>query len=279
MRSSSSARLISPSGSDDRRRRRRRARPATSAAASASLSAACSRPRLLAQLGPEHLEVGLDDVGRRARPRPPTKRRSLTLSSSSTTSRSRSTARASASGSASDDLGQRLARLDRRGVARGAAHLDDAPRRRHVERHAGVDGRLVGDRPGAQVHALGRRGVDRAHQVLVQLLGDERRERRQQLGDRHERLVQRVVGGQLVGVALALPEAAPAAAHVPVAEVVDELLDGAAGAGGVVGLEAVGDVLDQRVQLAHEPAVDAAAARRAATPSPPGRSGRCWRRA
>ena len=102
----------------------------------------------------------------------------------------------------------------------------------------------------------GRRPVHRAHQVLVQLLGDERRERREQLGHRDERLVERVVGGQLVGVALALPEATPAAAHVPVAEVVDELLDRAAGAGGVVGLEAGGGVLDERVQLADQPAVE-----------------------
>ena len=278
MRSSSSTRLISPSGSvddggavgahggDERRRVR-------------LLERRLQRAQALAELGPEHLEVGLDDVGDE-----------LVLAADEAqvldvelvehdVAEALDGARLGL-GQRHDDLGQRLARLDRRGVARGAAHLDHAPRRRHVERHAGVDGLLVGDRPGAQVHALAAPSAsDRAHQVLVQLLGDERRERREQLGHRDERLVQRVVGGQLVGVALALPEATPAAAHVPVAEVVDELLDRAGGAGGVVGLEAGGDVLDERVELADEPAVEQRPLLDAATPAPPGRTGRCWRRA
>ena len=57
-------------------------------------------------------------------------------------------------------------------------------------------------------------------------------------------------------VYLVSPETAAAAAHVPVAEIVDELLDGAAGAGGVVRLEAVGDGAHERVQLAGQPAVN-----------------------
>jgi len=47
-------------------------------------------------------------------------------------------------------------------------------------------------------------------------------ERGQQLGHCDQALVQRLVGRQLVAVVGAFPEATPAAAHVPVGEVVDE---------------------------------------------------------
>ena len=57
------------------------------------------------------------------------------------------------------------------------------------------------------------------------------------LASGHQALVQREVGGDLVGVGLALPEAAAAAAHVPVGELVHEVGDGPAGGEGVVAVE------------------------------------------
>ena len=84
-------------------------------------------------------------------------------------------------GQRDDHLGERLPRLDGGSVARGASHLDDAPRRRHVEGDAGVDGRLVGHRPRAQVHAIGSRDVGR-RKNSVDFLPHERCKRRHELG-------------------------------------------------------------------------------------------------
>ena len=124
-------------------------------------------------------------------------------------------------------LGQRLAVLDGGPVARRAAELDRAAGDVHVEGDGLVEGGGVGQRPVAQVHALGRGRVDRAHEVLVDLLGHERRVGREQLGERHE--AARTACGRRPACRgrSALPEAPAAAPHVPVGELVDEVLDGA----------------------------------------------------
>ena len=75
----------------------------------------------------------------------------------------------------------------------------------------------------AQVDAL--RLVRRSHEVLIHRLGQERHDRREQLRQRQQHRVQRLIGGQLVVPLVALPEAAAVAADVPVAQlVIDELL-------------------------------------------------------
>ena len=86
--------------------------------------------------------------------------------------------------------------------------------------------------PVGEVHRLVGAG-----EVAVQLVGDERAERREQLRDRRQRLVQRRVRGR-VG---RLPEARPRPAHVPVREVVDELGERLRAAQRVEVLERVGD--------------------------------------
>ena len=88
-----------------------------------------------------------------------------------------------------DGLAQRLAHLHVGLAACRAAELHRAARDRHVELELAVDQCLVGLREVAQVH--GRLG---AVEVAVDLVRDERRERRQQLRHRHERVVQREVG-------------------------------------------------------------------------------------
>ena len=76
-------------------------------------------------------------------------------------------------------------------------------------------------------------GVGRAGKVAVHLVGDERAERRQQLGDREQALVQRRVRGRIGR----FPEARARPAHVPVRKVVDELGQRLRAAQRVEGLE------------------------------------------
>ena len=58
----------------------------------------------------------------------------------------------------------------------------------------------------APVNTGRRRRSDRDHQALIDFLGDERHERRQDLGESHQHLVQRGVGIRLVARVVALPE-------------------------------------------------------------------------
>ena len=68
------------------------------------------------------------------------------------------------------------------------------------------------------------------------------------------------IGGQLVAALLALPEAAPVAADVPVAQlVIDELLRLQAEGHQVVVLERLAGRLDQQLQVGQDPAVDVGA--------------------
>ena len=76
------------------------------------------------------------------------------------------------------------------------------------------------------MHAVGCTFIDAPHEVLVERLGQERRERREHVGQRREALVKRVECGALVVTVGGLPEPAPVAAHVPVRELVHERLDG-----------------------------------------------------
>ena len=85
-----------------------------------------------------------------------------------------------------------------------------------------VDQGRVGLREIAQVDALRFAG---RLEVLIHRLRQERHDRGEQFRQRHQHRVQRLIGGQFVGALFALPEAAPVAADVPVAQlVIDELL-------------------------------------------------------
>ena len=107
----------------------------------------------------------------------------------------------------------------------------------------------VGDGKVGQVHALGGLRLVRAYQVAVYLLGDEGCQRRQQPRQGGEAAVQRGVGRQLVGVVLALPEAAAAAPDVPVGEVLHKALYAATGVGGVVAVQRGGHIGGEQVKL------------------------------
>ena len=96
----------------------------------------------------------------------------------------------------------------------------------------------------------------RAGEVAIDLVGKEGREGRQHLRGDHQRLVQGLVGADLVGVRFGLPEAAPRAADVPVGEVVDKAFDGARRAVGVELLELVGDAPNAEVELRQQPAIE-----------------------
>ena len=121
-------------------------------------------------------------------------------------------------------LGQRLPDLDLDGVPRGRAERDQAQQGVHVGRQVGVDQRLVGLGIVAVMDARAVLGAS-DDQVLIHRLGQERHHRREQLRQRHQHGVKRLIRRQLVGALLALPEPPAVAADVPVAQpVVDELL-------------------------------------------------------
>ena len=122
---------------------------------------------------------------------------------------------------------QRLAHLELGLRTRAQPEADRLARHAHVELERLVA--LTGDRKVLEVDA-----VLGAVEVVVDLVGDERRERCEQLGDRDQAGVERAERGRI-----AVPEAAARAAHVPVRELVDERGDRVAGARGVVVVEAV----------------------------------------
>ena len=143
-----------------------------------------------------------------------------------------------------DRLLQRLAQLDLRRGARREAEAHRLARHRHRVLEADVARAGLG--PVGEMD----RGL-RAVEVVVELVGDEGREGRDQLGDGEQRRLERGEGG-----AVALPEAPPRPAHVPVGEVVDELGDGPAGRRRVERVQALGDRLDRGAQTRQDPVVE-----------------------
>ena len=123
-----------------------------------------------------------------------------------------------------------------------------------------VDRRQVGRRIVAQVNALQRPAAESARQVPPDGLRQERRERRDQLAGRQQALVQRPVSVQLVRRPLvAAPVPVAAAADVPVAERVGELVQPLAGREVIIRVHPLDDRRDGPVQLAQHPAIQFAA--------------------
>jgi hypothetical protein len=121
----------------------------------------------------------------------------------------------------------------------------------HVGVELLVDARGVDLGPAGQVNAVRRARLDAGDQVLVELLGDERCGGCQQLAHRHQHGVERAQG-----CGVAIPEAATAQAHVPVAQVVHEIRDRPRGAEHVVVLHGEGHVAHQAVELRENPAIE-----------------------
>ena len=155
---------------------------------------------------------------------------------------------------AADDMrrDQRLAHLEIAFGADGAAQLHRGHDRLHLRLQRRIAAPDIGLWKIAQVHTLGQ--VRRA-QVPVERLADERDERRGDLGKREQHGIQRGIGLGLVGVIAALPEAAAAAADVPVGQILDEADKRPHGLLQVVGIHCRGDLLRQAVQRAQNPTI------------------------
>ena len=148
-----------------------------------------------------------------------------------------------------------LAVLDVCSVSRRTPQDDDLKNDLHVVFQRCVDILFMHGREIAKMDALGRLLVDAADDVLINGFRHERDHRRGGLRRRHERRVERHIGIDLV-LALALrPEALAAAAHIPVAQLVDEALQGLRRFRDLVGGEALVDRLDHRVEARENPLV------------------------
>jgi hypothetical protein len=160
---------------------------------------------------------------------------------------------------AADDMegGEGLADLEVEVGAELAGEADDLLDLGHLGFEGFVAGEGAGEGVVAEVDGLGH--VRRA-QVAVDLLGEERGEGGGDLAQAQEHGVEGLVGAGLVGVVLALPEAAARAADVPVGEVVDELHERAHGLLEVVGVQGGDDVAGEMVEGGEDPAVHEAAA-------------------
>ena len=148
------------------------------------------------------------------------------------------------------EAGQRLTDPPPVGLAhrqRRRADVADVVHRRHqlvVGRH------LARRRPVAEVHAAGDVAAP-AVQAAVDLLGDERQQRR---GHAHHHVEH---GVQCVdGVGIAVPEALPAAADVPVGQRVEERPDAGARPEQVVGVHRRRHLLDETMRLGEDVAVE-----------------------
>ena len=97
-----------------------------------------------------------------------------------------------------------------------------------------------------------------AHKVAIHALGKKRREWRHRAGQRHQHAVQRHVGRTLVGdvAAVTLPESPARTPHVPLRQVLDELLDGTACRAGLVTLHRLTHGVDGLRQPGKTPAVE-----------------------
>lgn len=92
-------------------------------------------------------------------------------------------------------------------------------------------------------------------QRLPDLLGDEGHERVQQLQDTQQHIAQHILGGLLCLRILAV-QAGLGQLDIPVAVgVPDEVVDLGGGNAQLVGLQIVGDLADQGIQLAEDPFV------------------------
>ena len=98
--------------------------------------------------------------------------------------------------------------------------------------------------------------IQSATEVFIQLVGKERSERSQQLGNGHQALVQGLISSQLVVVHLLAPEALLVQTNIPVREVfVDKSIDESSGTCGIITVHLLLNTLNQRVQTRENPTV------------------------
>ena len=181
---------------------------------------------------------------------------SSTLSSSATMSRRylRSVGR-------EEDEGARqgLTHLDRGLATGGTPQRGQPPGQRHLRLELPVDQVGVRRRPVGQVHRLVLGGAGEVAPHGVRHEGAERGQQqphRGQHGVQRRLRRQRVAGGR---VGVGTPEATPAAAHVPVGEVVDEAAEGGRNVVGLVAAEPLGHLDRRGGQARQDPTVERAA--------------------
>ncbi|MPM95437.1 hypothetical protein SDC9_142591 [bioreactor metagenome] len=150
---------------------------------------------------------------------------------------------------------QRLAGLDIAVVTRGAAKGDDVEHARHVRFQIRIDACFLRDGIVAEMNALGSARIHAAHEVLIDLLGHKRQERRGEQGQRIQRGIERHVRGLFVFRHFAAPIAFAAAADVPVAQLVRKRLQRAPALGDAQLVEVAVHGFDQRVEPREHPAI------------------------
>ena len=91
---------------------------------------------------------------------------------------------------------------------------------------------------------------------MVQLFSQERCKRCQQVAQAHQHIVQRTVGVALIAIVFRLPEAAAAAAHVPVGGVVEEWQNRAQRIRDIIDIHLLLDLRHQLVQTTDNPDVE-----------------------
>ena len=95
-----------------------------------------------------------------------------------------------------------------------------------------------------------------ARQIMVQLLSQKRRKRRQNIAQTHQNIMQRVVSIVFIAIIFRLPEAAAAAADVPVGCVVQEWQNWAQRIRNIVGIHLLLDLRHQLVQTTDNPNIE-----------------------
>ena len=150
---------------------------------------------------------------------------------------------------------QRLADLDP-GVAPGRpAKGDEGPHPFHQRIQILVYQGPIRGGNITQMHALRRIRLHRPHQVLIDPFGEEWDKRREHKRQGTQGMIQGVVGGALVVIILALPKPPPAAAHVPVGEVVHKRFHRPAGACGIVLVQVLLHCGGQPVRTGEQPSI------------------------
>ena len=118
----------------------------------------------------------------------------------------------------------------------------------------------VGLGPVGVMDAFIRLGEDAAHQILIYAFGDEGDHRGQGAAHFDQGVPEGGIGGVFIAIVFRFPEAATRAAHVPVAQVVQQALEGLRGAVGVGIFKVLGDLGDHLVESGQDPSIQRAGA-------------------
>ena len=140
--------------------------------------------------------------------------------------------------------------------AQAQAGVDQLARAGHIGQNLLIH--LTSWQPILQVNRLIITG-----QIMIQLLGQKRRKWRQQVAQTYQHVMQRAVGIALVAIVLSArgpfrrsPEAAAAAADIPVAGVVQERQNRAECIRDIIGIHLLLDLRHQLMQAADNPDVE-----------------------